>query len=189
MRPHPLHLCLLLAAVLGATCARAADPALDAALLEAVVYHEPDRVADLLGRGASRGARNGDGVTVLELAVREAARASAPDTLAVVERLLAAGATPNLAIAEDHPEPMIATAIQAGATELLELLLRFDADPDVVGLYGAVPLHSAVDQDDAALVRILLAHGADPGYRTAEGTVRDYAESRGASDEVLALLR
>jgi hypothetical protein len=39
-----------------------------------------------------------------------------------------------------------------------------------------------------ALVAALLDHGADAGYRNAEGDVLAYATSRGADDAILALL-
>jgi ankyrin repeat protein len=81
--------------------------------------------------------------------------------------LIAAGANPNDAL----PEGMSALVVAAhsGHTEVATLLLEKGANPDAADA-GYAALHAAVLRSDLALVRALLAAGADPNLRTTRGT-------------------
>jgi len=82
-------------------------------------------------------------------------------------------------------------AAMTGHVQLLEELLA--ADPDAAGRLddqGNTPLHRRPDDSErgAAVVELLLRHGADPGLANGEGkTAAEVAESRGL-DELVDLL-
>lgn len=150
------------------------------ALMWAVAEHHLDVVRVLLGHGAHVGATSTAGFTPLLFASREG-------SLAAAELLVAAGADVNHAAADGLTALLIATV--RGHWEQAILLLESGADPDVDGT-GYRPLHWAagswetqwngvhgvaesyakglsglVPQAKLALVRALLAHGADPNAR------------------------
>ena len=87
--------------------------------------------------------------------------------LALVRALLDLGANPK----HDDPGgfPPLFAAIDRAEDDWLEVLrLLLDAGADVHqrGLNDYTALHFAACRNDAAAVRILLAHGADPSART-----------------------
>jgi len=87
--------------------------------------------------------------------------------LEFIARLLDAGADPR-APANDGFPPLF-QAIDTPRTDrhaVLRLLLERGADPEQRGLNDGTALHHAVARRDLEAVRILLAHGADPGART-----------------------
>ncbi|MFZ2109579.1 MAG: ankyrin repeat domain-containing protein, partial [Roseiarcus sp.] len=50
--------------------------------------------------------------------------------------------------------------------DVVRLLLSFGADVQQRGVNDWTPLHYVVSLDDATVVTLLLAHGADPNVRT-----------------------
>lgn len=81
-----------------------------------------------------------------------------------VRLLLQHGADPNLAGADGKP-PLASPFLSYSdppCREILDLMLAAGADPNVHGVFGKTPLHFAVQERDVALIRTLLAGGADP---------------------------
>ena len=73
--------------------------------------------------------------------------------------------------------------------ETVEYLLEKGADANVQGtLEGFTPLMTAAAEGQAAVVRLLLVHGADPALRDSDGdTARSFAQQNG-HDAVVELL-
>ena len=82
--------------------------------------------------------------------------------------LLAAGARVNEAAADGSTALVIAT--HSGHRIFTSFLLENGADPNADGA-GYSPLHAAVLRGDPSLVKVLLAHGANPDARVVHGTV------------------
>ena len=92
------------------------------------------------------------------------------------QHLVAAGANVDAADAWG----MSATTIAAhgGHTELVELLLANNADPNAA-VAGVAPIHNAVMRDDHEMVTRLLAHGANPNI-----TLETWTPTRRASRDL-----
>lgn len=70
----------------------------------------------------------------------------------------------------------ICAPVRLGLTAVVAERLRVDPSLATINEARGTPLHEAVRQGDEAIVRILLAHGADPAARDSEGRVpRDLA--------------
>jgi uncharacterized protein len=81
--------------------------------------------------------------------------------------LLAAGADVNDKLADGATALVVAA--HGGHGDLAALLLDKGADPNVAEV-GYTALHGAIDRSDLALVKALLAHGADPNLRITKGS-------------------
>jgi ankyrin repeat protein len=84
-----------------------------------------------------------------------------------VRALLDAGADPNAAV--DDGFPALFAAIDRATPDrhdVLAALLSAGADVQQRGVNDYTALHYAACRDDGSAVRLLLAHGADPGVRT-----------------------
>jgi ankyrin repeat protein len=125
------------------------------------------------------GARSPDGFTPLHIAVFA-------HNAGAVRALLAAGADPNeLATASFAEVTALGTAATFGANDIAEILLDHGADTERTADHGNTPLHSALANGNRALVELLLARGANPHARLADGrTTADLAPN----DELRALL-
>jgi ankyrin repeat protein len=107
---------------------------------------------------------------------------------AFVAELIRLGADLNYPDPAGFP-PLIAavSAHREDRNEILKLLLENGADPAQRGINDWTPLHFAVAARDIGAVRLLLAHGADPGVKT---RIDDYtsaledAEAAGFSEAV-----
>ena len=88
------------------------------------------------------------------------------------------GGAPPLKFVVEHHQP-----------ELLQLFLDNHAPTELVDLDGKTALHSAAAGNDAAAVRLLLKHGADPKAKTPRGlTPLDLAREEQAAAATAALL-
>ena len=89
--------------------------------------------------------------------------------LETAEYLIKAGASVN----SPSRNPLKATPIQsataAGHTEIVSLLLRNRADPNVREQGGYTPLHAAAQNGNVAIIRSLLFNGADLSIRGKDG--------------------
>lgn len=94
------------------------------------------------------------------------------------------GANPNI---EDKKGVMpIQLAASLGFLEGIEALIKAGARVDVTNVAGETPLITAVHRRDVAMVRLLLAQGADADRRDNSGrSARDYAKLMGASSQIL----
>jgi len=123
---------------------------------ESVAIHEAYQRGDLEALKALLGSREID----LEYAIYHS-------PLAFVRTLLELGADPNY---EDHAgfPSLIATISteRPDKYDLVELLLFCGADLQQRGVNDYTPLHYAAARNDAKLVELLLARGADPNART-----------------------
>ncbi len=116
-------------------------------------------------------------------------RAVAARDFSQVQAMIRCGADPRLKSGEGwYP---IHTAVQAGSPVIVELLARQGANPNARGDYlGWTPLHVAVQgKSNAAVVKVLLASGADPAIADTRGeTPYDLAKAAGRAD-IAALLK
>ncbi|PWU05522.1 MAG: hypothetical protein C5B51_14245 [Terriglobia bacterium] len=127
-----------------------------ATALHWAAYFDDAVIADLLIRAhANVNAANELGVTPLALAA----------SIGMVEKLLAAGANPNL-VAANGESPLMA-ASRSGKLEIVQALLEHGADVNAKeNVRGQNALMWAVSQKHADVVRMLLEHGADVHART-----------------------
>ena len=171
-------------------------------LLAAAMFGDAEAVDLLLEFGADVHALDGDGISALHRAVQSG-------SLPVVDRLLRAGADPNLrdgkwrgtalswAKVLGRPQlnarliPLsrdVRALASLPAVERLEAVLRTEpalANDRLEEDDAPTPLYCLPDDDDLAaeVARILLRHGADPGVRNAKGrTPADVARSRGLEE-------
>ena len=110
-------------------------------------------VNQLLGAGADAKAANRYGVTPLYLACQNA-------NPAMIERLLKAGADPNATTTEG--ETALMTVARTGVVEAAKVLLDHGAKVDArEEWHGQTALMWAVNEQHPAMVKELIAHGAD----------------------------
>lgn len=113
--------------------------------------------------------------------------AAARDYAPIVERLLAAGASPDAIYASGLPVSSLTAARGFGRT--LKLLIDAGAAIDVANSRGKLPLHYAVAANHIDTVRILLTHGIPVDVKTTFGwTALHIAASRGYRNMVELLL-
>ena len=99
-----------------------------------------------------------------------------PNSVALVELLLDAGADPNGSWGS--VTPLHHAAEQTTNPQVLEALLAIGADPNARVALGTTPLHVAIDRCRQLLVRTLLEFGADPNAtRGLDQTPLEVAES------------
>ena len=151
----------------------------------------------LLDKGADVNARSADGSTPLMLATingrfdlaQHLLERGADPKIATV-----AGGTPLYRVVDVqwaptswYPQPPAARQQQTGYLELMRALLEHGADPNVrlrkalwytrfgsgpeegIDPAGATPFWRAAEVGDVDALRVLVAHGADPGIKTNEG--------------------
>ena len=86
---------------------------------------------------------------------------------ALIGPLLEVGAFPNLRAAG---EPPLLTCARSGQVEAVELLLTHGANPNITdGWKGQTAVLWAAEEDHAAVVETLVAHGADVDTKAASG--------------------
>lgn len=85
-----------------------------------------------------------------------------------VALFLEAGFSPS--IADLKGTPLLSLAVRAQFPQIVSLLLGAGADVNRISAdRGYSPLMDAAQKGDAAIVKILLAHGADPDLRSKDG--------------------
>ena len=89
----------------------------------------------------------------------------------VVEYLVKAGAPINARSRNDLQAAPIQSAAAARHTKVVELLLKYKADPNVREQGGYTPLHAAAQNGDKATIRALLYGGADLTLKSDDGKV------------------
>ena len=101
--------------------------------------------------------------------------------------LLGKGANPNLA--DKNGVTALQLASDLGWADGVDILVNAGASVDVSNSSGETPLISAVHRRDTALVRALLAAGANPDRTDNSGrSARDYAELIGPQSGIVAEL-
>jgi len=125
---------------------------------------------EAIGRGATLSARDFNGRSVLEIALRK----GRPET---ARRLIQGGADPNGAIGKrgDH---LIHVAARTGDIGFLAVLLEAEVDPDARGNLRRTALHHVTKGGLEFMGKMLLNNGANP----------DAADTRGDTPLHLAAL-
>jgi ankyrin repeat protein len=138
----------------------------DVARVRAFVRNNPDAVHARVD-GAKKTIA-GEGETPLTVAARYGQRK-------IVEFLLVEGA-----LATGVPSPLPG-AVHKGDRLLVRRLLRAGADPNTLGPHGHAALHAAAVSGNAAMIRLLLSHGAQLDLRDTvhHGTPFDWAVYHG----------
>jgi ankyrin repeat protein len=133
-------------------------------VFEAAAFGRIDRLGRILDDDPGQAtALSGDGFTALHLAIfggqEEAARL-----------LLERGADPNAVSTNEAVRvPPLGTAAFVRSVSLARLLLDSGAGVNGGGEGGFTALHSAAQNGDEELARLLLERGADPSLATDEG--------------------
>ena len=94
----------------------------------------------------------------------------------IAKTLLDAGANPN-DVTSSNNESALEWAIQAGNPLVVEILLDYGADINLVGL--VTPLIAAARKGDKEMIQLLLRRGADASIKVSGYSAADYARSYG----------
>ena len=87
----------------------------------------------------------------------------------VAEYLVKAGAPINSSSRNDLNAAPIQSAAAAGHVKIVDLLLKYKADPNVREQGGYTPLHAAAENGDKDMIRALLYGGGDLLLRSNDG--------------------
>ncbi len=189
--------------------ARLADPKLVSALLAAgadplAIAEDGSTAAEVVGHatwlqvaGTEGAKRHKDAKATRELLpTRAAANQRAAEALAAaiaardsrgVALLLETGVSAAQAD-RDGITPLL-RATELGDADLIDLLVRFGANPNIPAA-GSLPLERAARQANTATLEVLLRHGANPNAAGAHGTTALHtAAARGRPDAVVLLLQ
>lgn len=148
-------------------------------LFDAIIAGDTDAVVVLLRQGAdANGWDDARTVTPIITAVGF-------DNIEAVRVLLVAGADPN--VRDNEGDSPLRLCSQKGQLEVARLLLLCGADRTIHeagGLAGMNALGLAVDTLNVEMVKLLLAHGADPHVQDADRmTVFDHLRLRDPPEE------
>lgn len=127
--------------------------ALTERLIRAVDEYDIDDIEGLVRGGADINARNEEGLTLLQMAVRDRM-----DDIA--EKLLSFGADVNLKSLQNG-YTALHYAADKGDEDLIDLLLAHKADPNITGNRKQSPLHIAAEGGEEDIVKKLVAAGTD----------------------------
>ena len=154
----------------------------DLNIFEAAALGNTNRVSEILDRdpGAAR-SWSSDGFTALHFAAFFG-------RAAVAQTLIRHGAD-VAAVARNPMKVMpLHSAAAAHSSEIVRLLVKNGAPPNVSQEGGWVPLYQAAQTGDKEMVKALLEYGADPQVRSASGkTPAEMAQAKG-HEEIVQLL-
>lgn len=105
------------------------------------------------------------GHTPLILAVEQ-------NDLALVERLLDQGASPNKGHQMSNATPLHFAASNVSGAEIVRFLLSNGANPNARNVMGSTPLHFAINEE---ITRLLVSRGANPSTVDSFGTTPVYS--------------
>jgi cytohesin len=128
---------------------------------EAAEAEDIGALHDFLTGGGDPDVKNDDGLTLLQFAAAKNSYLSA--TL-----LLAGGANPNLSGGEHNYAALHHAAARDNA-EMIALLARYDANPDLKDKHGQTPLHVAAWEGNARAAVALTDAGADVFAKDRQG--------------------
>jgi ankyrin repeat protein len=125
-----------------------------------------------------------DGISPLLWVMVEARRRG---DLKGLERLLKAGANPNY---RDEKRKASAMALAAGGDRprILELLLKYKGDPDLIGPAGEPLLHIAAGEFRRENIDLLLQYGADINIHEGNGSTAAHVAARLGRFDLVAYL-
>lgn len=86
-----------------------------------------------------------------------------------IEKMLKKGIDANINIGGDWIYPVIMSSYGSGKQKVVELLLKYGADPNACDHYGRTALHYCVEYDHPQIVKMLLEAGADVNAKTENG--------------------
>jgi len=122
-------------------------------LVRAVDEYDIDDIEPLVRGGADINARNDEGLTLLQMAVR--------DRMAdIAQTLLRLGADVNLK-AQQGGYTALHFAADKGDEDMVDLLIAYKANPDITDSRKQSPLHIAAEGGEEEIVKKLVAAGAD----------------------------
>ena len=157
-----------------------AAPTGDLRLVEAVKNKDQERVGLLLQQQVAVNSPEPDGATALAWAAHW-------DDLETAERLIGAGADPNLA--NDYGVTPLSLACSNASAAMVEKLLKAGAKANVAQWSGETPLMTCGRRGAVEAVKSLLAHGANVNAQTRRGqTALMWAAGEKRSEVVRALL-
>ncbi|OAP61509.1 hypothetical protein AYL99_03712 [Fonsecaea erecta] len=119
-----------------------------------------------------------------ESAFGTAIRLDMTEDLALVQRLLNAGADPNKIVSEQPTDTALLAAIKQNNVKLVEMLVSAGAkvNPRLIQRISRTPLQLAVEQGSMDIVNLLLEKGADvdaPAYDQYGATALQFAAIKG----------
>ncbi len=89
----------------------------------------------------------------------------------VVEYLIKAGAPINSPARNELKAAPIQSAAAAGHAKIVDLLLKYGADPNIREQGGYTPLHAAAQNGDVEMIKTLIYGGADLDAKSNDGKI------------------
>jgi len=129
---------------------------------------------------------NSDLAPMIYVAVQGLAVSTISNKYNIVKLLLEKGFDPN--ILTRYQDSPLGRAIEKGYTEIVQLLLDFDAKVDLVDNNGYLPIHNAALRGHADIVRILISKGVDINAVNKDQDTPLYVSARQGHAETVKLL-
>ena len=146
----------------------------------AIIARQEEVIAQLLSMGADACSSSADGRSAIAWVARLG-------QVSTAQMLLERGASIHDALNTQQTTPL-EEAAASGNLPVVELLIRYGADPNYRDRDGWSAIHWAAEEGHQEIVRFLLDHGANPNAVSSYGTSPLHCAANGGNPVIVSLL-